>query len=409
MRAVVVSCVFPPEPVVSSRTSFDVARTLAAHGHEVNVLAPFPNRPAGALYPGFRRSLFRREASPDGFRIVRCGSVLSRRSSLSSRLAENVSFGVTSSLALLAAPRPAVVYVNTWPVFAAAMVLVVARLRRVPVVFSVQDMYPESLLSQRRRGSRWVAAAVRAIDGAVTRAAAALIVISAEFAERYRRTRRVDPSRIHVVPNWLSAEGTEEQPEAAAAVRRRHGIPAGAFLVTYAGNVGVAAGVETVVEAFRMIDDANVHLLIVGDGASVEQCQRLAGDVAPDRIHFQRVWNGLLDVQHAADALVLPTRGRQSMASMPSKLISYFFSARPVIAGALDGSETVEVIAAAGAGVVVPPDDAGAFAAAIRDISAVAPEERMRMGRAGRTWALANVTAEVCLPRVVDIVEREAR
>jgi len=406
MRVAVVSCVFPPEPVVSSRTSFDVARALAARGHDVTVLAPFPSRPAGVLYPGVRRSLFRRERSSDGFAVVRCFGTISRRSSLLSRLAENVSFGMTSSLALLVARKPAVVYVNTWPVFAAAMVSAVARVRGVPVVFSVQDMYPESLLAQRRRGSRLAAAAVRAIDRAVTRAAAAVIVISESFAERYRSTRGVDPTRLHVVRNWLPAEGTEARPGAGAACRARYGIPGGAFLLAYGGNVSVAAGVETVIEAVRELD--GVHLLVAGAGASQERCRSLAADVAPERIHFEREWDGGLDVFHAADAVVLPTRGAGSATSVPSKLINYLFSARPVIAAALADSDTTRVIADAGAGVVVPPDDARALAAAIRDMAARPAEERERMGRAGRAWALQNVTSSVCLPLVVGIVEQEA-
>src|SRR5260221_14116213 len=98
MRIVLVSCVFPPEPVVSSGTSVDVARALAARGHDVTVITPFPNRPAGRVYNDYRRTLFRRENTAEHFRILRCASTLSRRSSLLSRLAENVSFGIASSL-----------------------------------------------------------------------------------------------------------------------------------------------------------------------------------------------------------------------------------------------------------------------------------------------------------------------
>ncbi|MEA2336250.1 MAG: hypothetical protein QOE82_257, partial [Thermoanaerobaculia bacterium] len=128
LRAVVVSCVFPPEPVVSSRTSFDVAQELSRRGHHVTVIAPFPNRPAGKLYAGYRRSLFRRERSVDGFEILRCGSFFSRRSSLLSRLAENVSFGITSAMALAVQQKSSVIYANTWPLFASAMLTAIARL-----------------------------------------------------------------------------------------------------------------------------------------------------------------------------------------------------------------------------------------------------------------------------------------
>jgi glycosyltransferase involved in cell wall biosynthesis len=409
VKMVVVSCVFPPEPVVSSRTSFDVARELAARGHEVTVLAPFPNRPAGKLYAGYRRTLVRREAMPEGIRLVRFATSFSPRSSMISRLAENVSFGVVSSLALLFRRKPAVVYVNTWPVFAAAAVAIAARLRRIPLVVSVQDIYPESLVSQQRIGMGAAGRLLMTIDGRVMRAAAAVVVISERFAEHYRRTRGVDPSRIHIVPNWLSSQGTEEVQGAAESSRDRNAIPREAFLLTYGGNVGVGAAVETVIEAFRHLnDEPDVHLLVAGDGASLDNCRRLAAEIAPRRIHFQNAWSGTMDVLHAADAVVLPTRGAQSTASVPSKLISYLLAGRPVLAMAMATSDTAAAIQASGAGVIVEPDDAGALAEAIRAIKRLPREERKRMERAGRAWAMVNVTTEVCLPRLIDIVESVA-
>jgi colanic acid biosynthesis glycosyl transferase WcaI len=410
VRIAIVSCVFPPEPVVSSRTSYDVARELAARGHHVTVIGPFPSRPGGRLHAGYPRLLIRRETTPEGFRLVRCASLFSHRSSMLSRLIENLSFGITSSLALLVCRKTEVIYANTWPIFAAGMIAIVARLRRIPVVLSVQDIYPESLSSQRRRGSSLASGTLLTIDRWMARSAKAVVVISRRFAEHYRRTRGVEESRIHVVPNWLSSEGTEEMSTAATACRDRNAIPRDAFLLTFGGNVGVAASVETVIETFRHLDDwPDIHLLVAGDGASLDDCRRLAAEIAPLRIHFQTVWINTMEVLHAADAVVLPTRGAQSAASVPSKLISYLLAARPVIAVALADSDTAAVIHASGAGVVVEPDDPKALAAAIGAMAQRTREERQRMGKTGRAWAMTNVTPEVCLPRIIDIMESAAR
>ena len=406
MRIVVVSCVFPPEPVVSSRTSFDVARGLAGRGHDVTVVAPFPNRPGGKLYAGFRRAFFRGEAADEGFRIVRCASIFSRRSSLLSRLAENLSFGISSALVLLFLPKPAVIYANTWPIFGVALVAMAARIRRVPLVLSVQDIYPESLLSQRRRGSLVLGRVLLAFDRRVSRGAAALVVISERFAEHYQRTRGVVSSRIHVIPNWLPGEGTEEIAGAADACRARNGIPRDAFLIVYGGNVGVSAAVENVIEVFRDFDDhPDVHLLIAGEGASLDHCRRLAAAIAPHRIHFESPWIDTMGVLHAADVTVLPTRAAQSSASVPSKLISYLLSGRAVLAVALDDSDTAASVRASGAGVVVEPGSHLGLVNAIVAIKGLSPEERRRMGMAGRAWAMSQVTAEVCLPHLLRVIE----
>ena len=72
MNVVIVSAVFPPEPVVTAQTSFQIADALFHFGHQVTVLAPFPNRPDGRLFKGYRRSLYRRESM--GFSVIRCFS-----------------------------------------------------------------------------------------------------------------------------------------------------------------------------------------------------------------------------------------------------------------------------------------------------------------------------------------------
>lgn len=404
---VVVTCVFPPEPLAGARTTSDVARALSGRGHDVTVLAPFPNRHGGKLYPGYRRTLFHREASADGYLVVRCGSLFSRRSSLFSRFGENVSFGITSALALLfRRKKPGVIYANTWPIFAASMLAAVARLRRIPVVMSLQDIYPESLMSQRRRGSGVVNGLILAIDRRVARGAKAVVAISQRFAEHYGSTRGIEPSRIYVVPNWQPAQATEEAPGAVEACRGRNAIPRAAFLLAYGGNVGVSTGVETLIEAFRHLrDKPAVHLLVAGVGASLDNCRRLAAEIAPERIHFENPWTDTMGVLHAAEVLVLTTRGAQSVASVPSKLIHYLLSGRPVLALALPHSDTAAMVLGSGAGTVVEPDDPKLLADAIRTMTRLSREERQRMGSAGRAWALANVTTEVCLPHLVRIVE----
>ena len=406
MRAVVVAQVFPPEPVVSSRTSFDVAQGLAARGHDVTVLAPFPSRPAGRLYAGYTRALFRSEES-GGFRLIRCFSTLSKTSSLMSRFAENLSFGITSSLRLMVLRKPDALYVNTWPVFAAALTMGVARLRRIPAIVSVQDVYPESLIAQGRTSPAGaVSSLLRAVDRFIVSKASAVILISRQFAAHYASTRGLAGDVMRVVPNWLPHEGTDEVSGAAAAVRARHGVPANAFLIAYGGNVGAAAGLETVIEAFRDPElDSRIHLLVAGSGTSLENCRRLAAQVAPGRIFFQPEWHGSMDVLHAADAVILPTRGAQSVASVPSKLVSYLFASRPVIAMAVEGSATAEMIRDSGCGIVIAPDDSRALVSSANAVAAMPPEERRQMGERGREWSLRNVTRQVCLPPLLDLIE----
>jgi glycosyltransferase involved in cell wall biosynthesis len=110
-----------------------------------------------------------------------------------------------------------------------------------------------------------------------------------------------------------------------------------------------------------------------------------------------------------ADLLLLPTKAEQSLLSIPSKLISYFLSARPIVAAVLPASDTAMAVRDNGAGWVVEPESVEAMEEAILAASAMPGETLDRMGLAGRTYALQNLTREANLPRVVQVVEHAAR
>jgi colanic acid biosynthesis glycosyl transferase WcaI len=409
MRVLVVSCVFPPEPVVSAQTSFQIAEELIQRGHEVRVITTVPSRPAGRYYAGYKRRLFQREQAQARFRIVRCLSIPSAESRLCSRFLENVSFGLTGGLAALTVPRPDVIYANTRPIFATGILFLVSKLRRVPLVISVQDVYPESLIAQQRmRPHNLMARWMRWLDGVIARGSQALIVISERFASVYRNERHVAPDRVYLVPNWMDSSliVKDDQPDH---FRSRKEIPHDAFVVAFGGNVGVAAGVETVIEAFQRLENARgPYLLVAGEGSQLADCQQLAREICEGRIVFHTPWlaQETSQVLRAADLLVLPTRGRQSLVSVPSKLVSYMLAARPVIALALPESDIAGVIEQSECGWIVPPDQPELLAAKIREIMEMDSRQLLRRGQAGRAFALKNLTREACLPHVVDVLEK---
>jgi glycosyltransferase involved in cell wall biosynthesis len=110
-----------------------------------------------------------------------------------------------------------------------------------------------------------------------------------------------------------------------------------------------------------------------------------------------------------ADVLLLPTIGKQSLNSIPSKLITYLLSGRPVIAAVLPESDTATAIVGSGAGWVVDPDSADLMASTIAAASTQSKESLMRMGAAGREFARQSFTRDSNLPKVIDILEKTGK
>jgi glycosyltransferase involved in cell wall biosynthesis len=410
LNILIVTAVYPPEPVVSAQTSAQIAKELSIKGYSVSVVAPFPSRPSGMLYPRYRRRFVFKEKDKSGVKIFRCFTTLSKKSTIFSRFIENFSFGLTSGLWVLTAPRPTLIYANSWPIVATGILAIIAKLRKIPIIISVQDIYPDSLVIQGRiTADRIVAKTMRLIDCRILAVASKIIVISSFFKDILIRERQINNHKIDVVPNWVDSN-TIDIEISKDAFRTQLRIPKDAFVFAYAGNIGVAAGMSNVIKAFSKTNNKkDVYLLIAGDGSSLQQCKEHAIKSGNSRIVFYNPWpaseTSLL--LRTADVFILPTRGDQSLSSVPSKLIGYMLAARPVIATVNVNSETTQIIHDAKCGWVIPPDSSEDLAFMINRVLKIDKERLSKLGQSGREYALKYFSSEACLPKVIRVFKNE--
>jgi glycosyltransferase involved in cell wall biosynthesis len=346
------------------------------------------------------------------YNVVRCISLFSKSSTMLSRFLENISFGLSSAAFILVAARQDVIYVNTWPLFAGACVGFVAWLRRIPYVATIRDIYPESLVVQNRiKADGWVFGVMRWMDRLIVRKSASVIVVSEQFSGIYVGQRGIAADKVHVVPSWVSTLELGP-PEAAKRFRDGLGISWDAFVMLYGGNIGAAAGVEAVIESMRSLREIEkCYLVVAGSGSNEQMCRELAGRISPNRVRFHAPWlqEETMAGLQAADVLLLPTRSGQTLASLPSKLITYMLSSRPVIAIVPPHSETAELIRRSGCGWVASEGSPDSFVSLVREVYAMPPAGRDQRGLAGRRYALEHFTSEVNVPRVIQLLTTAAR
>jgi len=412
MKIDILTCLFSPEAVTSARTSTDLAEELARKGHQVRVIAPYPNRPGGKVFAGYKRMPWMHDKAFQKFQVLRVFSLTSSESGLISRFMENISFGISGALAVLFLPKADVLYGNTWPIFAQGLLALVCRLRGIPLVVTVQDIYPESLSIQSRiqgKQSR-LFRLLRWIDQKVKQSSAAVVVISERFRDIYIQDRRVPAEKIHVIPNWID-EGQVELEPRSNHVRRSHDIPEGAFLVVYAGNIGAASGLDAAIRAFQNLHaEQDIYLLVAGSGSKLHEWRNLAQAIRNPRVLFHTPWleSETSGVLAAASLFILPTYGNQALVSVPSKLITYMLAERPVLCCAAEGSELAEMVRDSSCGWVVPAGDAEAITRHIRELSRMHPGDLRTRGINGRNFALQHMTRSALLPRMVAIIENTA-
>lgn len=383
MKILLVTQYFWPE---SFRVN-DLVRAWVSLGHEVTVLSGLPNYPAGRLFPGYTWRGPYRERFGDA--RVRRVPIVTRGPHRGARLVLNYLSFVASGVALgpIVAPGPfdvTFVYAPS-PITQCIPAIWRRLLWRTPVVFWVQDLWPDNLTAIGAVRSRAVVGAVTVMSRWIYRHCNLVLVQSPEFADPVRRVCP-DIRRLEVLPNWAD-EAYRPLTLGPDAPERRE-WPAG-FTVMFAGNLGSAQALETAVDAAERVRHTDIQWVFVGDGNQrgwIEAESRSRGLEASVHCLGWRSPRAMPRYLACADALLVSLRRDPGFAStIPAKLQTSLAVGRPVLA-ALDGSGA-RLVHESGAGLVVAQEDADALAEGARRLRDAGPEVRAAMGRCGRAFA----------------------
>lgn len=384
VKTLFVSQYFPPEP---SQVPISIVRSLRAKGHDVQVLTGIPNYPQGRVIDGYVAWKPRKELV-DRFRVLRAPLFPSHSSSRIGRLANYVSWAVSS--ALIGAPlfRAAdVTLVYSSPGTAAFAPALWSRITHTPYVLLIEDLWPDTVttfLGTSKR-SALIGRALTIYVSWTYRRAAHVVVISPGM-KRVLVERGVPDSKISLVYNWVDRSGNT--PSRSGIARESLGIPANAFVATYAGNLGRAQGIGAILDAARILcDQDDVLFLIAGDGIERKDLQSKATAQGLQNVRFvgRLPAEAMPTLYEASDIqLVSLVDDRLFEITMPSKIQSILVAGEPLIAMAR--GDVADVVERSGAGLTVPPSDPSALAEAVLKAWGMGDARRRAMGASGRSF-----------------------
>ncbi|WP_175653709.1 glycosyltransferase family 4 protein [Pseudomonas sp. Marseille-P9899] len=381
---------FDPEPTFKGIV---FARALVAQGFEVEVVTGFPNYPGGKLYPGYRIRPLQREVI-DGVQVTRLPLYPSHGQSGIGRVLNYATFAASSLLyGLFGARRPDVIYAYHPPLTVGISAALIRLFRRVPVVYDIQDMWPDTLRATGMFSNERALALVGRVCDWVYRRVDQLVVLSPGF-KRLLIERGVPAEKIDIIYNWC-AEDMIGSPNASLP----EAFPDDStFRVLFAGNMGKAQALGAVMDAAELLKarSAKITLVFLGGGVEVPRLQEMVRERQLDNVVFlPGVPMAEVGVYLAsADALMVHLK-RDPLFSItiPSKTQAYMAAGRPMMM-AVEG-DAADLVRNSGCGVVAEWENPHSLADAMQQLADLDADTRRQMGEKGKAYYEQHLSLKV--------------
>jgi len=401
VRIALLNRFYPPDVAPTGQALQDLARVLAARGHEVQVICSRgAYGEAAAIGP---------EEQEAGVTVHRLGGVALPRFGLAGKLAGYVSFAARLGLAGARVARPDVIVALTTPPYLGLLSSLVPGWRRAARVDWVMDVYPEALAAHGlMRGG---GAGYRVLQSLARRQhhGAAAVVALGPFMARRLEGRVSDPSRLSWVPLWGEGPLGPASAEATSAVRRARGWEEGERVLLYSGNMGRGHRLTEFLEAAGRLAPSGPRWAFLGGGfrrAEVESFARARPDARVQLLAYEPR-DRLRASLSAADVHLASLSSAWQGLLVPSKVQAAFSVGRPVLFVGPRDNESAAWVEESGGGWVVGEGDVAGLLGAVEQATDAA--ERSRRGQAALAFARDHFDPARNLERIARVVEQAAR
>lgn len=298
------------------------------------------------------------------------------------------------------------IYVASTPPTQGALAALVKKFKRVPFVYNLQDIFPDSLAGTdlaKKGGLLWKIG--RVIENFTYRNADKIIVISEDFKKNIM-AKGVPEEKIVVVYNWVDEQAVVEVPREENKLFEKYGLDRSKFYITYNGNIGLTQNMDMLLEVAKALQaNEDIQFVLVGNGAYLEDVKRIVAERNVQNVKLLpfQPYEDISHVFSLGDVSLVISKPGVGANSVPSKTWSIMSASRPVLAN-FDENELKTIIENNNCGIFTKAGDREAFTDAI--LKLYNDRELCReMGQNGRKFVMKNLTKEVGTQKYVEVIK----
>ncbi|MHB1406485.1 MAG: glycosyltransferase family 4 protein, partial [Desulfitobacteriaceae bacterium] len=353
------------------------------HGHQVEVVTAFPNHPSGVIPPEYRGRWFMQD-EVEGLTVYRTWIYPVQRGRFWKRLLNYFSFVFSSLWGIMRAGPCDILLVESPPLFLGITAVIGKWLKGARLVFNVSDLWPESAVALGLVTNKTLIRLTEGLESWLYRRSWKLSAVTLGIRETWLK-RGIPKDKVVFLPNGVNLELFRSRPPDEALLAEL-GLK-DKFVLIYAGTMGYAQGLETVLEAAeRLLSEKQFYFLFLGDGTEKPRLEEMARKLKLDNVRFLG-FQPVTEVPRyfsLAGASIVPLKKLKLFeGARPSKMFPAMGCAVPIIYSG--EGEAVDLMHAAGAGLTVEPENPEKMAEAIRTLYGQSDQGRS-LGENGRRY-----------------------
>jgi len=398
MHILIITQYYPPEP---HPIPHDLAKGMIQRGHNVTVVTGFPNHPQGKIYRGYKQQIYKREKL-DNVNILRLPVYPNHSLSTIKRMISYLSFAtIATILTPILTKQVDIIFVYHTPT-AGIPAWWLSILRKIPFVFNVQDLYPETFTIVNLSKNNFLYKAADRFTQFIYKKASMITVISDGFKNNLI-IKGIPQKKIETILSWADEniyfpETRDEK------IAKRFGLD-GRFNIIFAGNMGPAQGLSTIIEAAALIANTKkIQFVFVGDGATKnELIAAVNAKNLSNVIFLPRQPATIMPKFYAlADALlVILTDNPLFETTIPYKTYTYLACGKPIIMSVKGNA--ADLITKSGAGILTQTSHPVSLVKAIKALYTMSPQIRNTIGGNGRKYYVNNLSMKIALNKYEEL------